>query len=60
MSARQTILVIDDEPALLKSVKERLEMENYNVLTSQTAEQALQTLIRSGVNLPRVCRACSA
>ncbi|MDA8131311.1 MAG: response regulator transcription factor [Elusimicrobia bacterium] len=46
MRAKQTILVIDDEPSLLKSVKERLEMENYNVLTSQTAEQALQTLSR--------------
>ncbi|MDA8243502.1 MAG: response regulator transcription factor [Elusimicrobia bacterium] len=46
MRAKQTILVIDDEPALLKSVKERLEMENYNVLTSQTAEHALQTLSR--------------
>lgn len=46
MRAKQTILVIDDEPALLKSVKERLEMENYNVLTSGTAEDALRTLSR--------------
>ena len=46
MSARQTILVIDDELALLKSVKERLELENYNVLTCASAEQAVQTLAR--------------
>jgi len=46
MQGKQTILVIDDEPALLKSVKERLELENYNVLTCQSAEQAVDTLRR--------------
>ena len=46
MQGKQTILVIDDEPALLKSVKERLELENYNVLTCQSAEQAVETLRR--------------
>lgn len=46
MRARKTILVIDDEPTLLKSVKERLELENYNVLTCPNAEQAVQTLSR--------------
>ena len=44
MSAKQTILVIDDELTLLKSVKERLELENFNVLTCTTAEQAIATL----------------
>lgn len=46
MPPKQTILVIDDEPGLLKSVKERLELEGYNVLTTQNAEQALETLRR--------------
>jgi DNA-binding response OmpR family regulator len=46
MQTRHTILVIDDEPALLKSVKERLELENYNVLTCRSAEEALETLRR--------------
>ena len=46
MRAKQTILVIDDELTLLKSVKERLELENFNVLTATTAEQALNTISR--------------
>jgi len=46
MSAKQTILVIDDELALLKSVKERLELESFNVLTATTAEQAITTISR--------------
>src|ERR1035437_5359701 len=44
MRAKQTILVIDDELTLLKSVKERLELENFSVLTCTTAEQAITTL----------------
>lgn len=51
MQGKQTILVIDDEPALLKSVKERLELENYNVLTCQSAEQAVETLRRFAPDL---------
>jgi len=51
MSAKQTILVIDDEPALLKSVKERLELEGYNVLTCHSAEQAVETLRRFAPDL---------
>jgi len=46
MPEKHTILVIDDEPTLLKSVRERLELENYNVLTCQSAEQAAETLRR--------------
>ena len=46
MRIKQTILVIDDELSLLKAVKERLEMENFNVLTCTTAEDALKTLDR--------------
>ena len=46
MRAKQTILVIDDELTLLKSVKERLELEGFNVLTATTAEQAINTISR--------------
>lgn len=46
MHAKQTILVIDDELTLLKAVKERLELESFNVLTATTAEQALTTISR--------------
>ncbi|HBA61139.1 MAG TPA: DNA-binding response regulator [Elusimicrobia bacterium] len=46
MKAPHTILVVDDELTLLKSVKERLELENFNVLTCTSAEQALETLVK--------------
>lgn len=46
MRGKNTILVIDDELSLLKSVKERLELENFNVLTCTSAEQAVETLSR--------------
>ena len=46
MHAKQTILVIDDELTLLKAVKERLELESFNVLTATTAEQAISTISR--------------
>jgi len=51
MHGKQTILVIDDEPALLKSVKERLELENFSVLTCASAEQAVETLKKFTPNL---------
>lgn len=44
MKAKQTILVIDDELALLKAVKDLLELENFSVLTCTSAEQAEGTL----------------
>ncbi|HAH31099.1 MAG TPA: DNA-binding response regulator [Elusimicrobia bacterium] len=46
MYVKRTILVIDDEISLLKSVRERLEMENFNVITCTTAEQAVEMLSR--------------
>jgi DNA-binding response OmpR family regulator len=51
MQAKHTILVVDDEPALLKSVKERLELESYTVLTCRSAEEALETLGRFAPDL---------
>jgi len=46
MRAKQTILVLDDELTLQNSVKERLELEGFSVLTATTAEQALLTIAR--------------
>lgn len=51
MPAKQTILVIDDELALLRSVKELLELENFSVITATTAEQALKTISRLTADL---------
>ena len=44
MQTKHTILVIDDELLLLNSVRDRLALENFNVLTCTSAEQALETL----------------
>lgn len=38
------ILLLDDEIGILKAVEEKLEAENYTVITCTTAEQALVTL----------------
>jgi DNA-binding response OmpR family regulator len=51
MRIKYTILVIDDELILLKSVRDRLELENFNVITCTTAEQALSTLTKSTPDL---------
>ena len=37
----QTILVVDDEPALLRAAARALVYERYNVLTAASAEEAL-------------------
>lgn len=38
--AREWILVVDDDPAMVALVSERLEMEGYRVTTANDAEQA--------------------
>jgi CheY-like chemotaxis protein len=38
----ETILIADDEPAILKSAKEILENYNYKVFTSQDGQEALE------------------
>lgn len=46
MTSKNTVLVVDDELSLLKSVKDRLELENFSVITCTSAEQAVETLAR--------------
>ncbi|MFA6584215.1 MAG: response regulator transcription factor [Elusimicrobiaceae bacterium] len=41
------IMVVDDEVSLLKGVRERLELENFDVITCTCAEQANAELARS-------------
>lgn len=40
----ETILVVDDEIALLKLVEETLQLQGYNVITAENAANALQKL----------------
>jgi DNA-binding response OmpR family regulator len=42
MSAKATILAVDDEPHVLKLVRANLESSGYKVLTASDGEQALQ------------------
>ncbi|MDD4004012.1 MAG: response regulator transcription factor [Elusimicrobiaceae bacterium] len=41
---KHTIMVVDDEVSLLRGLRERLELEQFTVVTCTTAEQALQML----------------
>jgi len=48
----KSILVVDDDPPILKAVKFILEDEGYRVLTAQSAEEALEIVnSRPGLNL---------
>ncbi len=42
METRIRILLVDDEPSLVKIVSKRLEMEGYDVCTAMDGEGALQ------------------
>jgi len=42
MSRKASILVVDDEPHVLKLIKANLESSGYKVLTAEDGEQALQ------------------
>lgn len=48
---KQTILLIDDELALLRTLKERLEIENFTIITCTDAEQGVKTLSSSTPDL---------
>jgi response regulator RpfG family c-di-GMP phosphodiesterase len=45
MSAeRRTLLVVDDEPRILSALRRSLRREGYEVLTSETVDEALRVL----------------
>lgn len=43
-AAKGTILLVDDDPAILLSVGDQLQFEGYEVVKAQSAEQALERL----------------
>ncbi len=49
--ARATILVIDDEPNILKTVRTNLELEGYQVLVAANTAAGLAKLVESDVDL---------
>lgn len=52
--AGRTILVVDDEPSILKCVRRVLEQANYGVITSQSGNQAWGIIERAGSKIDMV------
>ena len=52
--AGRTILVVDDEPSILKCVQRVLEQANYGVITSQSGNQAWGIIERAGSKIDMV------
>jgi len=50
-AARHTLLVVDDEPEILETVKRTLRREPYDVLTTTSPLEALALLARGGIDL---------
>jgi two-component system chemotaxis response regulator CheY len=50
-SLARPILVVDDDPTILATVSETLDLEGYPVLTATNGAEALQTLQREPVAL---------
>ena len=51
LQGNETILVVDDEPALVELAKEILSTQGYHVLTASDGEQALEVLKKENVDL---------
>ena len=49
--AKDTILIVDDEPDILELIKYNLKNEGYRVLTAQTGESAVKIVKQSHPNL---------
>ena len=47
----ETILIVDDEPALLTLITEILSMKGYNVLVAHNGKQALQIVENNSIDL---------
>jgi PAS domain S-box-containing protein len=51
LSGTESILIVDDEPALLNLLTEILSQQGYHVFTAVNAKQALQTLDSQSIHL---------
>jgi DNA-binding response OmpR family regulator len=49
--SRKKILVVDDDPDILKVLQENLRLEDYEVLTASTGEEALRSVGRQAPDL---------
>ncbi len=51
ITGNETILVVDDEPAMLSLTSGILEQNGYNILRASSAEEALQILLKNKIDL---------
>ena len=51
LKGSETILIVDDEPALVELSKELLSQQGYHILTAQNGKQALEVLEKEDVDL---------
>ena len=51
IAAKKTILVVDDEPLIVDFLKAYLAHHDFNVLTADCGQQALETLASKAVDL---------
>lgn len=51
LSGQENILIVDDEPALVKLASEMLALQGYNVLCANNGEQALRLLETTSIDL---------
>ena len=49
MSGNPNILVVDDEPGMLRYMKTMLELDSYNVWTANSGEEAVQRVNEGGI-----------
>ena len=58
MSEKAKILLVDDEPGMLRYIKTLLEVDNHKVETASTGEEAL-ALMQKGLSWYWCCSICS-
>jgi CheY-like chemotaxis protein len=58
MSDSAKILLVDDEPAMLRYIRTLLEVDDYKVATASTGEEALQRLSTKAWSRIWCCSTC--
>ena len=47
----ETVLIVEDDPTMLRGLKDNFEFAGYNVLTAEDGEVALNTALNAKPNL---------
>jgi len=49
--ADETVLIVEDDPAMLRGLKDNFEFEGYGVVTAADGETGLEAALNSGADL---------